>query len=74
MIDNIYSEIIISKNSLTQYYYGLQVKEKYDSVARLWASLPTDAELLQRQSLTAEQMVRRSVCLVEVLSPMSFTW
>lgn len=50
--------------------YGLQVKEKYDTVAQLWASLPTDAELLQRQSLTAEQMVRRRS---EVLFPGSRT-
>ena len=34
------------------------MKEKYDGIARMWKSLPTDAELLQRQSLTAEQLVR----------------
>lgn len=40
-----------------------QVKEKHDTVHRLWLSLPTDAELIQRQSLTAEQMVGTHVWL-----------
>lgn len=40
-----------------------QVKEKHDTVHRLWLSLPTDAELIRRQSLTAEQMVGTHVWL-----------
>ena len=43
--------------------YEPQVREKHDTVHRLWLSLPTDAELLQRQSLTAEQMVGAHVRL-----------
>ena len=38
-----------------------KVKEKYDGVAKLWRSLPTNAELSQRQSLTEEQI---HVCLL----------
>ena len=33
----------------------LQVKAKYDTVAQMWDSLPTNAELLQRQGLTEEE-------------------
>lgn len=34
-----------------------QVKDKYDGLARLWRSLPTKAELEQRQAMTEEEMV-----------------
>ena len=35
-----------------------KVKEKYDGVARMWRSLPTNNELVQRQRMTEEDMVR----------------
>ena len=31
------------------------MKAKYDTVAQMWDSLPTNAELLQRQGLTEEE-------------------
>lgn len=34
-----------------------QVQEEYDSVNRMWRSLPTDAELVERQALTQEEAV-----------------
>ena len=37
-----------------------QVKERHDGVAKLWASLPTNAQLEQRQSLSEEEMVLES--------------
>lgn len=40
----------------------LQVKAKYDTVAQMWDSLPTNAELLQRQGLTEEEEMV-SVCV-----------
>ena len=41
---------------------SIQVKEKYDTVARLWKELPTNEELMRRQALTEEQLVRQT-CL-----------
>ena len=35
----------------------VQVKERFDGLAKMWKSLPTDAQLLQRQALTEEQLV-----------------
>lgn len=37
--------------------YGAQVKAKYDTVAQVWATLPTNAEVEERQSLTQVQLV-----------------
>ena len=37
--------------------FHVQVQEEFDSVDRMWKALPTDAELLERQSLTQEQAV-----------------
>ena len=36
----------------------LKVKAKYDTVAQLWKELPTNEELVRRQALTEEQLVR----------------
>ena len=36
-----------------------QVKAKYDGVARLWNSLPTNAQLLQMQAMTEDEMTAR---------------
>ena len=35
----------------------IQVQDKYDTVHRIWKTLPTDAELYRRQSLTEEELV-----------------
>ena len=43
-----------------------KVKEKYDGMAKLWRSLPTKAELLQRQSMTEDQLVRTYVCVYDL--------
>ena len=37
----------------------VQVKAKYDGVARLWNSLPTNAQLLQMQAMTEDEMTAR---------------
>ena len=34
-----------------------QVQEEFDSVDRMWKSLPTDAELVERQALTQDEVV-----------------
>ena len=34
-----------------------QVQEEFDNVDRMWRSLPTDTELLERQTLSREEMV-----------------
>ncbi|XP_064400185.1 GRAM domain-containing protein 4-like isoform X2 [Halichondria panicea] len=38
-----------------------KVQEKYDTVHRLWKTLPTDAELYKRQSLTEEEFHSQSI-------------
>ena len=49
-----------------------KVKAKYDGVAKMWDSLPTNAELFQRQSLTEEEMVNElSYILMSILSSCS---
>lgn len=34
-----------------------QVQAKYDTIARLWAALPTDAQLQRRQTLLQADLV-----------------
>ena len=36
----------------------VQVQEEFDDVDRMWRSLPTDAELLERQTLSHDEMVK----------------
>ena len=40
-----------------QHTHTHQVQEEFDSVDRMWKSLPTDAELVDRQALTQEEVV-----------------
>lgn len=48
------------------------MKAKYDGVAKMWDSLPTNAELFQRQSLTEEEMVNElSYKIMSILSSCS---
>ena len=41
-----------------------KVKAKYDTIARLWKELPTNEELVRRQALTEEQLVRPKLSLM----------
>lgn len=45
-----------------------KVKEKYDGMAKLWRSLPTKAELLQRQSMTEDQLLSSTSNTTDVVS------
>ena len=44
------------------------MKLKYDTVARLWKELPTNAELVRRQALTEEEVVSELVRVPKFLN------